>query len=107
LISATAGLFLHRSTFAPLRTGFRSVAKFHGIDLFLRIVQQTEDTADRISKKQYMTAAGLGAVVALLCLVVGGAVGYIISNQVRANRLDICTSASFTTSDKRLGCYID
>lgn len=78
-----------------------------GVERLLRTVQQTADTADRISKKQFMTAAGLGAVVALLCLVVGGAVGYIISNQVTANRSDICTSASFITSDKRLGCYLD
>jgi hypothetical protein len=78
-----------------------------GIDRLLGIVQQTQDVADRITRKQYITAASLTGIVALLCITVGFALGYIVLNRMMTHQLDTCASESFPTSENRKWCYVN
>jgi hypothetical protein len=78
-----------------------------GIERLLLTLKQTQDTADRISKKKFITAATLGCIVVVLCLIFAGAAGYGISNRVMAGHVDTCTSQPIKATDNRWVCYID
>lgn len=66
------------------------------------VVQRSQATADRISKRQFMTAASLGGIVALVCLGAGGVGGYLVTRSL----LDTCTSEGFTSEEGRW-CFMD
>jgi hypothetical protein len=67
------------------------------------VVRRSQKTEDRISKRQVTVAASIGAVVALLCIVAGAGVGYLLTT----NLTDICISETFNTTEGRVGCYIE
>lgn len=66
------------------------------------VVKRSETTTDRISKRQFITAATIGGLIALICLGAGAAGGYLA-----ASRGGVCTDKFFATSAGRIGCFID
>lgn len=67
------------------------------------VVERSQSSVDRISKRQLAVAASIGAMVALLCLVAGAGSGYLITT----NLIDICTGETFSTVNGRVGCYTE
>lgn len=67
------------------------------------VVKRSRTTADRISKRQFVTAATVGGVIAVLCVGAGAAGGYIGAEHY----LDICIGDTFKLSSGRTGCYLD
>lgn len=74
-----------------------------GAEQLAQIIHRFQVTADRFGKRQFMIAASIGAIAALLCLGAGGAGGYFVTTSL----MDMCTSKIFRTEEQRLGCYID
>jgi len=67
------------------------------------IVRRAQETEDRISRRQMIVAASIGAVVALVCLAVGAGLGYYAAISLN----DICSTDPVPSINQRVGCFID
>lgn len=65
------------------------------------VVKRSETTADRISKRQLITAATIGGLVALLIFGLGAAGAYHVIDRV----FGICTGETFNLSNGQTGCF--
>lgn len=92
------------SELAATRNANRAVAGavVHGVELLCSMVaKRSETTADRTSKRQLITAATIGGLVALLIFGLGAAGAYYFIDSI----FGICTGDTFMLSDGRSGCF--
>jgi len=89
---------------AAIRNANRAVAGavVHGMELLCSIVaKRSETTADRTSKRQLITTATIGGLVALLIFGLGAAGAYFLIDRV----FGICTGDTFMLPDGRSACF--
>lgn len=67
------------------------------------VVQRSERTADRISKRQFLTAAIVGGVIVLFCLGAGATGAYVTIK----TQFGICASEILIANNNRRVCYIE
>lgn len=66
------------------------------------VAKRSETTADRISKRQFLTAATIGGLGAIACI----GVGWTAAHFYFETQLNICTGEIFRVSGGGVGCYL-
>ena len=79
-----------------------AAAVVQGVELLCStVVKRSETTADRVSKRQLITAATIGGLVALLIFGLGAAGAYYLIDRI----FGICTGETFNLSNGQTGCF--